>query len=264
MPPQSIFPFRLNVRLLTRGKDLANCMKCGIELMPTFKRCPSCGHLQSEAIADRDPPVGSTPETQNKPIGAVKSDPKSSGTDEWVDGPPTPWRRYGARALDTTFNGFLGIQCLAIIFYAIAPYNAEQFFTFFASGIGLLADYMFTAFIATIVSGALIGICGMSLGKWIFGIKVLKTDGNNIGLFKGIERDINVLIRGMGLAIPVISLVPLWMGYQKLTKTGMTTWDSGQYIVWHRPSSSIQTVLNIIGIILIIVCATLIRILGKL
>jgi hypothetical protein len=43
--------------------------------MPTFKRCPSCGHLQSEPIVDRDPAVGSTPETQNKPISAVKSDP---------------------------------------------------------------------------------------------------------------------------------------------------------------------------------------------
>ena len=171
----------------------------------------------------------------------------------WRTQPTTPWRRYAARILDIGFNGALGYFVIGIVFYAIAPATADQVFTLLEDQDGLLVDVFLTAILASIISGCLIGVTGMTLGKLIFGVKVTRPDGSIPGLGAGLARDISVLVRGMGFGIPIIVLITMLVSYQRLKNSGSTSWDEGKYVVWHRSSGSGQYVLNVIGIVLILV-----------
>ena len=154
--------------------------------------------------------------------------------------------------LDTTLNGLIGLMLLAMGFFAIAPNAAMKFFMIFETPGGAILDIILTALIGTIVSGALIGTTGFSIGKLIFGVKVSRMDGSKLGLGAGLARDFHVLARGLGLGIPVISLVTMVVAYNYLTTHESTAWDKGRYVVRHRPSGPVQYGLNAIGICVIV------------
>jgi uncharacterized RDD family membrane protein YckC len=238
---------------------VSSCSECGYGLMPTLKRCPKCGQLQSDLIKAKDTVVAGVFKRKNEEANTVKPDPAVTEDPNWVSSPPTPWRRYWARVLDLVFNGVSGMLIFGVVFAAVAPHTAYEFFTIFETPLGRILDAMCTAFFASLIGGALIGVSGMTLGKWIFGIKVQNLDGSKLGLLGGIRRDLDVFMRGMSFGIPLISLITIYMGYSKLTKTGETSWDSGQYSVCYRRSSPTQTVLNIIGVVMIAVSVALAR-----
>lgn len=107
----------------------------------------------------------------------------------WPVSPPAPWRRFAARIFDTTFSGFIGFFLFAIAFYAIAPATADAFFVFIESGAGRIFDILATATLASVIGGPLIGVTGFTLGKIIFGTKLVSMDGEKIGIKRGWLRD---------------------------------------------------------------------------
>ncbi|MBK8906921.1 MAG: RDD family protein [Rhodospirillales bacterium] len=171
----------------------------------------------------------------------------------WLALPPTPWRRYGARMLDTSLNGSIMFLLIAVAFYAIAPASADEFFLFFEADGARIVDAVLTAIFASFLNGSLIGVSGFTLGKWIFGVKVTRLDGTKLGIGAGLSRDFTVLLKGLGLGIPVVALFTLWFSYKALSKNKSTSWDQGNYIVWHRPSGTSQYVLNVVGILLTVI-----------
>ncbi|KZK84377.1 RDD family protein [Pseudovibrio sp. W64] len=177
----------------------------------------------------------------------------------WLANPPTPWRRYAARLFDTTFNGVVLVMLLAFVFYAIAPAAADEFFSLFDGPGGRLIDLMFTASAASVLGGSLIGVSGTTLGKFIFGIKITRTDGQLLGFWDGLKRDFNVLLRGLGLGIPIVALFTMWGSYQRLKSNKTTSWDTEKYTAWHRPSGIGQYILNVIGIGLFFLILTMVR-----
>lgn len=199
--------------------------------------------------------------------GAARKDPvlaPPSTLAGWLAEPQTPWRRYAARILDLTVNGALGLSILAIIFFAVVPDTAFRFFSIFETRAGTVADFVLTGLIASLIGGSLVGVSGLTLGKVIFGVKVTRTDGTKLGLAAGVRRDLSVLLRGLGLCLPIVALLTMWLSYRSLTKDGTTGWDKGRYTVWHRPSGPAQYILNVVGIILIILSAALTRTIGEL
>ena len=108
---------------------------------------------------------------------------------------------------------------------------------------------------ASVLGGLLVGVSGSTLGKWIFGIKITRLDESKLGIGAGLSRDLTVLMKGLGLGIPIVSLFTMWNSYQKLRKNQSTSWDKGRYIVWHRPSGASQYILNIVGILLFVIVA---------
>ena len=162
---------------------------------------------------------------------------------------PTPWRRYGARIIDLLSNGLIGGILLGAIFYALAPASAERFY----ANLNPALDMIITAFTGCLITGCIIGFSGLSVGKWIFGIKVTKTNGKPIGVVNGIKRDLGVYVKGLALGIPLFSLITMIIAYTNLNKEGTTSWDkNGGYVVSHRPNNGKQYLLNAIGIALII------------
>ncbi len=131
-----------------------------------------------------------TSDMHSEPVSPVtESDPPSIETpiqsettvmvapNGWLAHPPTPWRRYAARILDSTFNGLIFMVILAIGFFAVAPATADIFFSIFEIPGGRFLDMMLTTAAASVLGGSLIGVSGSTLGKFIFGVKVTRTDG---------------------------------------------------------------------------------------
>lgn len=209
--------------------------------------------------------TGTPPHSQ---ITKIASDAKSKNLEAvdvpsgWIASPPTPWRRYAARLLDTTLNGTIVFFLIAIALYAIAPATADAFFLFFESG-GVILDIMITVVAASLLGGSLIGVSGFTLGKFIYGVKVTRTDGKKLGLLAGLSRDFSVLSNGLALGIPIVSLFTMWNSYKGLKENQSVSWDEGKYIVWHRPSGVAQYILNIIGIVLTFIVLASVRAMGE-
>lgn len=168
----------------------------------------------------------------------------------WLASPPTPWRRYAARVLDTGLNGTIVFFIIGVVFYAIAPATADAIFSGLEGGVGGIIDIMITAAAASVLGGSLIGVSGFTLGKLIYGVKVTRIDGKNPGFLAGLSRDFSVLTNGLALGIPIVSLFTMWGSYARLRDEKFTSWDEGRYIVWHRPAGIAQYILNAVGIAL--------------
>jgi hypothetical protein len=179
----------------------------------------------------------------------------------WSSEPVAPWRRYAARMLDTSVNGLGGVLLLAYIWYSIAPLSADQFFSIFRSPAGAALDAILSSIIAAAVSGVIVGVTGSTIGKAIFGVKVLSSDLRVIGAGAGLSREFLVWVKGLGFGIPILALFTMYLSYNKLIKTGSTSWDEGSYIVLHRPNGYLQYGLNALGCILFFLVVAVIQIL---
>ena len=241
------------------------CDSCGEEAQNTMVMCAKCGNRGfSDMPVTAASQTSTKPQTTNAPTPNTlsQSSPAASQVSSsssigdvpagWLSSPPTPWRRYAARILDLSFFGGLGGFIIGFVYYSVAPYSADQFFSIFSNpAAGPIIDTIFTAFIGSLVAGVVIGLTGSSLGKIIFGLMVVDKHGKPIGPADGIRRDLTVYLRGLGLAIPIVSLVTLYLAFRTLKDTGSTSWDDeNEYTVWHRPSGQAQYVLNALGIIL--------------
>ena len=182
-----------------------------------------------------------------------------------MESPPTPWRRYAARILDLSFFGYLGFLLIALAYYSVAPYSADQFFGMCEHPSAIIIDIMLTIFIGSLLTGAVIGISGISLGKFIFGIIVTDSNGSKIGLLEGVQRDLKVFIRGLGLGIPIVNLFTLYAAHKRLSNDNVTSWDEeNQFRVFHRPSGMGQYLLNVIGIAILVLLNVLMKLLNTL
>lgn len=219
-----------------------------------------------EAVGDRNEAGNVVLNSQSDNISENSNiSDNSKGIDDSIDGwlinPVTPWRRYGARFLDISINGILGVLLLSIAWYSIAPLSAQNFF----SALNPATDILLTVFMSIIISGILTGFSGTTIGKWIFGIRVTMPDGSTIGIINGIARDFGVWVKGLALGIPIISFITMYMSYNRLKNKGSTSWDHSEgYVVTHRPNGWIQYALNVLGVLLIITTQALSRMIDQL
>lgn len=180
---------------------------------------------------------------------------KQKLTDErgWSTDGIAPWRRYGARFLDTTINGFLGGMVIVVAWTIVAPISAERFFAMMESSPGtLFLETFILTIISAIVGGIVIGVTGTSVGKAIFGVKVLGLDGVTIGVLEGWRREAKVWVIGMACGLPIINLWTMLVANRRLREKGSTSWDEGRHLVFYRPAGTFQSTMNGIGILLII------------
>jgi uncharacterized RDD family membrane protein YckC len=209
-------------------------------------------------------PWGSIPAAPGAAMGQDEPARPAQTLSGWSAQPPAPWRRYGARLLDMTVNGTVGFSLLGVVFYSVAPATADRFFSLFESEAGILIDLLLSALMASLIGGCLIGVSGFTLGKLIFGIRVTRPDGARLGIAAGVARDLSVLLKGLGLGIPIVVLFTMWFSYRSLLREGSTSWDRGRFVVWHRPGGAAQIVLNVVGVVLIVLVAALVRALAEL
>lgn len=216
--------------------------------------------LRRDAEGDWRKAADAAPELFDDPLRAP-SEATSVGS-AWTDSRPHPWRRYAARGVDNLLVGVLTWGLIGIVFYAAAPEQANGFFGLLEQPGGNILDLMLTLLAALPGNAVMVGLTGLSIGKWIFGVRVLK-DGRPIGVPAALRRELSIWMRGLAFGIPFASLFTLYRSYKALTERRITAWDKAQGLtVVHRRESPGTTAAMWIAVILYLAAAWGVRMLA--
>jgi uncharacterized RDD family membrane protein YckC len=88
---------------------------------------------------------------------------------------------------------------------------------------------------------------GFSLGKAIFGVRIVDRTLRPIGLANALWRELQVFVVGTGMGLLLLGFIPIYVAYRRLRSSGETIWDRERYIVLHRPRGWLQTCINVGG-----------------
>lgn len=188
------------------------CPQCGTETKPAAKFCHACRHTLD--AAPQPAPQAPTPVEHVAPPATSTPTTPDTGTH--------PWRRFFARTVDLLF--------LAVPFYAVLAFGLISLLSANAEKIvGNLGNPIIAAVLAYLlwvpIEGALLANFGTTPAKWVFGIRVLKANGQKLMFAEALQRAAFVCIYGDGFGIPIVALFSRAYAYNKLKKTGTTKWD---------------------------------------
>jgi uncharacterized RDD family membrane protein YckC len=131
----------------------------------------------------------------------------------------TAWSRYWSRLLDLTiWMGFCGFL-LGFLFPTIFLKLLE-----ITGGNDLLVGVILLP--AVILIDALcLAAFGQTIGRAIASIRVIKISGERLTLSDAVNRNLQVYVKGLGLGIPLVSLVTLLNAHGKVNAGQETSWD---------------------------------------
>lgn len=152
-----------------------------------------------------------------------------------------PWLRWAARIFDFFLFCFLVGIVLALIYPSALniPDNAL--------GILLMLAYVF-------VEPIMLCSWGTTPGKALFKIRLRRQNGTKLSYLEALSRSVSVLIKGLGLGIPLVSLFTLLNSYNHLTKEGITSWDrDGSFSVSHQVIGPLRTIFIVLLFLLFLI-----------
>jgi uncharacterized RDD family membrane protein YckC len=177
------------------------------------------------------PPLPAAPASQERPgLSPAAAPPRPSPNrrprvvddeEDRRDAPQVrPWVRYWARTLDNS------IFALAVLF-AVGPF---PLIVFAAAFVGMLVG-----------TPLQLWMFGTTIGKAILGVSVEREDGTRPTFGQAFGRESMCLLKGMGLCLPLVSLITLSVGYSRLVADGTTSWDTAAgLVVRHRPTGFLR------------------------
>lgn len=130
----------------------------------------------------------------------------------------TPWRRYWARSFDLLVSSFLA----AVLLGAIRPSLLAHVRAMTGQGwiiVLLLLPLAFT------MDALIHWTLGNTPGKALAGIKVLREGERAVGAAAYLGRNFGVYVFGLGLGLPLISLLTLLHGYRRAVAAETSIWD---------------------------------------
>lgn len=161
-------------------------------------------------------------------LGAVdrKAETVRELNEDRVQREPIPVRRYIARMLDSLLYGTIWNMILIGVFRVNISAQNE------ADGLGYdILGIIVGIGLMLVFETLLLPLTGTTPGKWIFGLRVLHTDGSRLTWREAFDRTWLVILRGQGLEIPVYSLYRL---YKSCVAAG-----DGQPLEWELETDSI-------------------------
>ena len=139
-----------------------------------------------------------------------------------------PWARLFARHLD-----YLGISFIAMIIALLT--FADPFTILGMTVVNMIAVSIALDLIWVPIEALLINIYGTTPGKYLLGIRVTDTSGQNPDFGRALKRSFLVWGKGMGLTLPLIGTITQILGYTNLTRHHISSWDksSGTTVEHH-------------------------------
>lgn len=193
------------------------------------------------------------PVTERSP-SASRESPALANARQWADESPHPWRRYFARYLDLALWTMIMMILIGVGLTFLDPRVLTQLIDLLTQPGIIVAEFFLAFILAMIPNAILIGLTGGNLGKWLFGVRVLDDTDRPMGLARAFKREARVFFYGLGLGMPVISLITMFIAYQKLKEDGGTSWDQAAGLkVVQRRTGAVQFIGSAVGIILLIV-----------
>ena len=127
-----------------------------------------------------------------------------------------PIRRFLARTLDlSVYNTFL-----CVFFVLVCNVNLMRI-----SGFTMYLITLCDLGLMLLIEPLLLRLFGTTLGKWILGLFVLDGEGNHLTYRDAFDRTKRVLWFGMGLYLPVVSLVLLWKRMKACNEGEILPWE---------------------------------------
>jgi S1-C subfamily serine protease len=125
---------------------------------------------------------------------------------------PHPWRRWLARSVDYLFGG--------VALAMMSPAVPLQMDAYSDAILGILTPILGIVPLALILSAT-----GTSPGQWLFGIGVRDTFGMRPSFKRSLSRETRVVVQGLALGIPGVSLITMVMARRRLYEKDATAWD---------------------------------------
>lgn len=108
-----------------------------------------------------------------------------------------------------------------------------------------------TAFVSIFINAFFIGKTGRSLGKILFGIRVVGRNGEKIGFKNALRREFAIWVRGLGCGIPIVCLFTMYSSFQNLKKNGVARWDQDFHLkIEYKQYNKNQKILMAIGLVI--------------
>ena len=116
-----------------------------------------------------------------------------------------PVRRFFARELDLLLCSALWAAFLALV--CNVGVRGHR-------GLFALLDLAVPLLMMLLIEPLLLHAWGTTPGKWVLGLSVAGPEGGRLRYEEGLSRTGKIIVRGMGLRLPVISLIRLWKSYR--------------------------------------------------
>ncbi len=209
------------------AKQAKFCFFCGTKThredygLSTAKNIDDSREILTEAAKTKEEASSTidpvTPSTETKELSNEKEGIKHSNTEQ-----VRPWIRFLARQIDFAL---LTILVVFLFLTGMLPIS-NQGEPSVAALIPIIGSICFFVFAEIIM----LWMLGTTPGKALFKIYLSKNNGGKVDFSTACSRTILVWFKGLGLAIPVISLFTLITSYFSLRKNGTTSWDKSSCI----------------------------------
>lgn len=155
-----------------------------------------------------------------------------------------PWVRLWARSFDVLLGA---VPVGAAWWLWLAP---EQI-----TLLGVMLFGMAALFVDLLIEPVLISRLATTPGKWVFGIRVVNSDGSLLSFQQALRRSDMVWAKGLGAGSPVIGQLLMAAQHYELSANGRTFWDEeGGFEVQHNRIRG-SRVIGAIALAVIIVLA---------
>ncbi len=162
-----------------------------------------------------------------------------------------PWVRYWARIID--------IYMMTLVLGFIIVYFEELFA--FSTGLLELPGAVLNIIVIVLfpfVEAIFISNWGATPGKSLLNTKVLNANGQYPSYMEALSRSFRVAWQGLGLGIPIISLITLLISYGNLKANSITSWDTSlETVVRHKKIGVTRTIIATIVVLALIVVSTI-------
>ena len=86
-------------------------------------------------------------------------------------------------------------------------------------------------FVWMFIEACLLSTLGTTPGKWLFKTKISTSSGDKLVFSTALSRSFNVWLRGLGMGVPIVTIIIQIGAYINLKKNGVTTWDRDDGLV---------------------------------
>ncbi|WP_342269609.1 RDD family protein [Rickettsia endosymbiont of Orchestes rusci] len=168
------------------------------------------------------------------------------------------WRRWAARMLDYLIYDFIIGVILVILSItgnsdSFIKYSATKILEFWGNTIpeGYIIR-VYTIGILLVVAGILINsifiYCfGNTLGKKIFGIKIVNLDNSDYNFSSLLKRELLVFQKGLFYGLPLLEELATYLSYKELVNTNSTIWDKQlNFKIIYRTQKSFITICTVL------------------
>lgn len=158
-----------------------------------------------------------------------------------------PWRRFFARWLDLLIYQTLWQVLLAALFHV----NSRKIG---GDALGGTLELYAAIAIMVLVEPLLLHLFGTTIGKAVWGLRIELTEGRRLTYQEGLARTWNVLVRGMGFAVPGYNLVRLWKSYKLCMENEPQPWEDQENVSYTIKDTNWYRTASFIAVNLVLVC----------